>query len=93
MTKEQLLPLAKVYFNHNKGLLSIYGTEDKHFFYEEIHAIRHCGKEKKFFMFTQEDFVVEKPKAKQKPKQKVEEESSSPQKMQSNPKDAPKKEE
>lgn len=65
MTKKELLPLAKQYFDNNKSLFKIYGTEDKHFFYEKIHAVKYCGVKKVFFTFTPEDFVVKvvpKPK-------------------------------
>lgn len=65
MTKAELLPLAKQYFDNNKSLTVIYGTEDKHFFYEEGYAITYCKGGKIYFPFTPEDFVVKvvpKPK-------------------------------
>ena len=60
MTKDELKPLAKVYFDNNKALFEIFGTEDRHFFYEEIQAKRYCGKDKIFFHFTPVDFGKKK---------------------------------
>lgn len=60
MTKDELKPLAKVYFDNNKALFEIFGTEDRHFFYEEIQAIRYCGKDKIFFHFAPVDFGKKK---------------------------------
>lgn len=75
MGKSELLPLAKVYFDHNKNLEVIYGTEDKHFFYEEIYAQRYKNENKvEFFTFTKEDFVVKKKKTEPKKEEPVKEE-------------------
>ena len=60
MTKEDLLPLAKTYFDSSPELKEIYGTEDRHFWYKEIQAINYCKREKKYFKFVKADF--EKPK-------------------------------
>lgn len=71
MTKEQLMKLAKTYFDNKPGLLKIFGTEDKHFFTEEIHAIRFCKREKEYFLFTREDFAKKKAIPKPKPEEEV----------------------
>ena len=60
MTRDELKPLAKQYFVSNSGLDKIYGTEDRHFFYEEIHAQRHCKADILYHCFTPEDFAKKK---------------------------------
>jgi len=71
MTKKELSPLAKTYFDSSPELKEIYGTEDKHFWYKEIQAINYCKREKEYFKFVKEDFEKPKkaaPKSKSKPK-------------------------
>ena len=62
MTKQDLLQLAKTYFDSSPELKEIYGTEDSHFWYREIQAIKYCKSEKKYFHFTREDFDVKEEK-------------------------------
>lgn len=56
MTKEELLPLAKQYFDSDPKRIVIFGTEDKHFFNNEGDAKYYCKEIKKYFPFTKEDF-------------------------------------
>jgi hypothetical protein len=56
MTKEDLLSLAKTYFNSDKSRVVIFGTEDKHFFNSEGDARSYCKVEKKYFKFVVSDF-------------------------------------
>jgi hypothetical protein len=74
MTKNELLPLAKTYFDSNKDLKEIFGTEDKHFWYKEIQAVRFCKGDKLYFKFTPEDF--EEKKVKLTPKQILQKEAA-----------------
>ncbi|MDH4127169.1 MAG: hypothetical protein OEV44_00335 [Spirochaetota bacterium] len=65
MTKEELLTLAKQYFDSDLDRTVIFGTEDKHFFNNEGDAKYYCKDLKKYFLFTREDFnkeLVEKRK-------------------------------
>jgi len=66
--KEKLKALAKQFFKINSEVKKIFITEDRHCWYEEGHAIKHCGGVKKYEMFTPIDFEQSKPKVKQKPK-------------------------
>lgn len=66
MTKEQLLPLAKTYFDSSPELKEIFGTEDQHFWYKEIQAKKYCKMEKQYFRFTPEDFEQKELTPKQK---------------------------
>lgn len=67
MTREQLKPLAKQFFKLNSDVKQIFITEDKHCWYTEMHAIRHCKPDKEYFKFTPKDFE-EKPQPEVKPK-------------------------
>lgn len=65
MTKEDLLPLAKTYFDSDKTRTLIFGTEDKHFFNSEGDARSYCKVDRKYFKFTIHDFKEEKPVVKE----------------------------
>ena len=67
MTKQDLLPLAKTYFDSSPELNEIFGTEDRHFWYREIQAIKYCGVKLLYFRYTPEDF--EEKEVKLTPKQ------------------------
>lgn len=56
MTKKELLPLAKLYFDHNPERIEIFGTEDKHFFNNEGDAKAYCRDLKQYYHFTPVDF-------------------------------------
>jgi len=58
MTKQDLLPLAKTYFDSSPGLMEIFGTEDSHFWYKEIQAQKYCKSIKEYFRFTPSDFKL-----------------------------------
>jgi hypothetical protein len=73
MTKEELLPLAKTYFDSSSDLVEIFGTEDSHFWYREIQAKKFCKGEKVYFRFTPADFEVKEEKLT--PKQKLQNEA------------------
>lgn len=60
MTKEELLPLAKTYFDSDKNRTLIFGTEDKHFFNSEGDAKHYCKDSKEYYTFHESDF--EQPK-------------------------------
>ena len=62
MTKQDLLLLAKTYFDSSPELKEIFGTEDSHFWYREIQAQKYCKSEKKYFQFTREDFEIKEEK-------------------------------
>jgi hypothetical protein len=61
MNKEQLLPLAKTYFDSDPNRTEIFGTEDRHFFNSEGDAKYYCKIDKKYFHFTKNDFVKPEP--------------------------------
>jgi hypothetical protein len=65
MTKEELLPLAKTYFDSDKNRTVIFGTEDKHFFNSEGDAKYYCKDLKKFYPFYKSDFEQPKKVVKQ----------------------------
>lgn len=71
MTKEDLMPLAKTYFDSTPDLVEIFGTEDKHFFLREIQAQKYCKREKEYFNFNAEDFKEKKEESIKEPVQKV----------------------
>ena len=74
--EEKLKPLAKQFFGINSGIKEIFITEDKHCWYVELDAKRHCKGEKQYFKFTPSDFVkkaVVKSKPQTKPQVKKEE--------------------
>lgn len=57
MTKNDLLPLAKTYFDSSQELQVIYGTADGHFWYKEIQCQRYSNKNKvQYFRFEKADF-------------------------------------
>jgi uncharacterized protein YaaQ len=66
MTKEELLPLAKTYFDSDPNRTIIFGTEDKHFYNTIGDVKNYCKSEKEYFTFTKDDFKekvkVTKPK-------------------------------
>ncbi len=71
MTRDELKPLAKVYFQ-NPLCSVIYGTEDRHFFNDELLAKRHANQEKVlYYSYTREDFAKKKKSESVKP-EKVE---------------------
>jgi hypothetical protein len=74
MTKEDLLPLAKQYFDADPMRTEIYGTEDKHFFNSVSDVKYYCKTNKEYFHFVKNDFQ-EKPKkvVKEETAKKVEE--------------------
>jgi hypothetical protein len=61
MTKEELMPLAKTYFDSDKTRLVIFGTEDKHFFNTEGDAKHYCKDSKEYYSFHKHDFDKPKP--------------------------------
>jgi hypothetical protein len=63
MTKEDLMPLAKTYFDSGSKRTVIYGTEDKHFFNTESDAMYYCKQSVKFYSFHRSDFE-KKPEVK-----------------------------
>ena len=65
MTKKDLLPLAKTYFDTDKSRVIIFGTEDKHFFNTEGDARSYCKVDRKYFKFTVYDFEEDKPVVKE----------------------------
>jgi len=63
MSKEKLLPLAKIYFDNSKELEEIFGTEDHHFFYKEIQAKKYCNREARlYFTIKRSDYSEIKTK-------------------------------
>ena len=56
MTKKELLPLAKTYFDSNPQLAFIFGTEDKHFYFTEGDVKYYCKGVIKHFKFIKNDF-------------------------------------
>jgi hypothetical protein len=68
MTKQDLLPLAKTYFDSSPELKEIFGTEDKHFFYKEIQAQKYCKREREYFHYVPSDFEIKEEKLTKKQK-------------------------
>jgi len=66
MTKKELLPLAKIYFDSDKLRIEIFGTEDKHFFNTENDVKSYCKVDKQYYRFTLEDFDANKTEEKEK---------------------------
>ena len=56
MTREQLKSIAAQFFRINSDVKYIFVTEDKHCWYEELHAKKHCAGAKEYYKFTPEDF-------------------------------------
>jgi len=56
MTKEDLMPLAKTYFDSDPKRTEIYGTEDRHFFNTKSDVEYYCKTDKKYFYFQKIDF-------------------------------------
>ena len=56
MTKEDLMPLARTYFDSDPQRTEIFGTEDRHFFNSEGDAKYYCKTDKKYFYFHKSDF-------------------------------------
>lgn len=74
MTKEQLLPLAKTYFDSSPDLKEIFGTGDKQFFYKEFDAKKYCARnDKQYYKFVSSD--LEEKEVKLTPKQALQAEA------------------
>lgn len=66
MTKEQLLVLAKQYFDYDEKREEIFATADKHFFNTEHDAKSYCKGEIEYHHITRIDFDIEQRKKKEK---------------------------